>query len=71
MPEHVVRRARGYLATLESQQLEATQSPQAQLPLGPANEEEGDELRDALDALDPDSMTPLQALNELYRLKKL
>ena len=71
VPEHVVRRARGYLATLESQQLESSHSPQAQLPLGPASDDEDDELRDALDALDPDSMTPLQALNELYRLKKL
>ena len=36
VPGHVVRRARNYLATLESHQLALTQSPQAQLPLGAA-----------------------------------
>ena len=71
VPGHVVRRARNYLATLESHQLALTQSPQAQLPLGAAADDTDDELRDALDELDPDSMTPLQALNALYRLKEL
>jgi DNA mismatch repair protein MutS len=72
VPEHVVKRARAYLATLESHQAALTDSPQAQLPLGPAAEEpEADALREAVDALDPDAMTPLQALNALYELKQL
>ena len=52
VPEHVVRRARRYLATLESQQLESSHSPQAQLPLGPASDDEDDALRDALAWMD-------------------
>jgi len=30
-----------------------------------------DELRDALAGIEPDSLTPRQALEELYRLKRL
>jgi DNA mismatch repair protein MutS len=72
VPPHVVKRARAYLATLESHQAALTDSPQAQLPLGPAADEpEADALREALDALDPDAMTPRQALDALYRLKDL
>ncbi len=71
VPRHVVQRARDYLASLESHQLELAQSPQAQLPLVPAADDRDGELRDALEELDPDSMTPLQALNALYELKKL
>ncbi|MDH3865247.1 MAG: DNA mismatch repair protein MutS, partial [Gammaproteobacteria bacterium] len=71
VPRHVVQRARDYLATLESHQVALTQSPQAQLPLGPAADDEDDGLRDALEELDPDAMTPLQALEALYKLKDL
>ena len=71
VPRHVVQRARDYLATLESQQAAVSRSPQAQLPLGPAEEPASDALREALEALDPDSMTPREALAALYRLKDL
>ena len=71
VPKHVVQRARDYLATLESNQTALTQSPQAQLPLGRAGEPPTDTLRDALDELDPDAMTPRQALEALYKLKDL
>ena len=71
VPGHVVQRARDYLAALESHQQALTQSPQAQLPLGPAEAPRADELRDALEELDPDSMTPRQALEALYKLKDL
>jgi DNA mismatch repair protein MutS len=71
VPKHVVSRARDYLATLEAQQAVLSHSPQAQLPLVRADEPARDTLRDALDELDPDAMTPLQALNALYELKKL
>ena len=71
VPRHVVRRARDYLATLESHQLALTRTPQAQLPLGPAEEPETNALREALDELDPDSLTPREALAALYRLKDL
>ena len=71
VPRHVVKRARNYLATIETHQAALAQSPQAQLPLGRASEPAADALRDALDALEPDSLTPRQALEALYRLKDL
>ncbi len=71
VPGHVVQRARDYLATLESHQLALTQGPQAQLPLGPADATGEDLLREALAELDPDAMTPRQALAALYRLRDL
>ena len=71
VPQDVIRRAQAYLATLESQQAVQAQSPQAQLPLGPSAEAEPDALRDALADVDPDSMTPRQALDAIYKLKHL
>ncbi len=71
VPRQVVQRAREYLDALETHQPALTQSPQGQLPLGPAEEPQADALRDALDELDPDSMTPRQALDALYELAKL
>jgi DNA mismatch repair protein MutS len=71
VPRHVVKRARNYLATLETQQAAVSRSPQGQLPLGPAEEPASDALRDALGTLDPDAMTPRAALEALYRLKDL
>jgi DNA mismatch repair protein MutS len=41
------------------------------LPLGTAEESRSDALGEALDELDPDSMTPRQALEALYKLKDL
>ena len=71
VPRHVVQRARDYLSSLESHQLALAQSPQAQLPLRPAEEPQADAVRDALDELDPDAMTPREALEALYKLKDL
>ena len=71
VPRDVIQRARRYLATLESMQAEQRENPQAQLPLeaniGPA----GGALKEAIDDLDPDSMTPREALAALYNLKDL
>ena len=71
VPPDVIRRARAYLATLESQQALHSSDPQVQLPLGPASDDSGDALREAVDDLDPDAMTPRQALDALYRLKDM
>jgi len=68
VPRPVIRRAKSYLTTLEThQQLD---HPQTQLPFTSAVEPESDDLRDELDAIDPDEMTPRQALAALYQLKK-
>jgi DNA mismatch repair protein MutS len=70
VPGPVIRRARKYLHSLEqqSQHQRAAQSPQQELSLHPNNPD--DELREALDALNPDDMTPREALDALYALRK-
>ncbi len=72
VPSGVIKRARGYLKTLESQQAAHSQNPQGQLDLSVAEAvPEDNELRDAVDDLDPDSMSPREALDALYKLKDL
>jgi len=80
VPAPVVRRAASLLAALEKQggPLGAAGAPLASLPLFAATptdsapaEPEPDPLADALAALDPDRMTPREALEALYRLKTL
>jgi len=69
VPREVIRRARSYLASLETHA--QSDGPQASLPLMAPMElpPDNDALRDALDELDPDGMTPREALEALYRLK--
>jgi DNA mismatch repair protein MutS len=69
VPKEVIRRARAYLKTLESQRATQGDSPQGQLPLTVEEPAGNDALRDALDDLDPDSLSPREALEALYRLK--
>jgi len=69
VPGAVIRRAKAYLATLETQQ--HSEHPQGQLPLSAGFEAADNVLEDALDEIDPDAMTPRDALDALYRLKKL
>ena len=68
VPNDVIRRAKIYLKTLESQQAELGHNPQGQLNLS-VDEPTNDPIRDAVDALDPDSMSPRDALAALYKLK--
>lgn len=69
VPAAVIRRAKKYLTTLEAQQV--YEHPQTQLPLSAPPIPEANPLADALDDIDPDKMTPRQALDALYSLKKL
>ncbi|MDY0963549.1 DNA mismatch repair protein MutS [Massilia sp. CFBP9026] len=84
VPQPVIKAARKHLARLEAQALDAT--PQRDLFAAPLAEEEigeapapafaqaeaqDDGLRDALDAIDPDTLTPREALERLYELKRL
>jgi DNA mismatch repair protein MutS len=71
VPKEVIRRAQSYLKTLESLQAVHVDSPQGQLAFTAEEPEIDDALRDALDELDPDAMTPREALAALYRLKDL
>ena len=75
MPRKVVKRAKTLLSRLERH---AAAYPTAQLnlfarPAPPEEEpeESGDRLREALSELDPDAMSPRDALEALYRLREL
>ncbi len=72
LPKPVIEQARGYLAALEQNRAEmpvATKaSPTNQLPLF-ANKPSA--IDEALRGVDPDSLTPREALDLLYKLKKL
>ena len=70
VPGEVIQRARLYLESLEEHQ-RATM-PQRQLPLGaPADESTPDPAIEELRGLDPDALSPKDALATLYRLKEL
>jgi len=71
VPNDVIRRAKVYLKTLESQQSAQADNPQGQLDLSVGDPAEHDPIREAVDALDPDAMSPRQALAALYKLKDL
>jgi DNA mismatch repair protein MutS len=71
VPPAVIRRARAYLAGLESLQPAREAGPQAQLPLAAPRREEPDPVHEALVEIDPDSLSPREALELLYRLKDL
>ncbi|WP_051202088.1 DNA mismatch repair protein MutS [Ferrimonas senticii] len=70
VPVEVVRSARQRLALLEAneqgQRQDLTAMPQGQLPLLP----EPHPVVESLSAIDPDSLTPRQALDLLYQLKQ-
>jgi DNA mismatch repair protein MutS len=72
VPPKVITSARKYLRELE-QRSAATHAPKAQqeLLLMPPAEPEDSVVLDALEELDPDAMSPKQALEALYRLKQL
>ena len=69
VPPVVIRRAKIYLASLETHQ--TADHPQSRLPLELPPPAEVDRLGETLDAADPDGMTPREALDLLYRLKAL
>ncbi|SFM03059.1 DNA mismatch repair protein MutS [Rugamonas rubra] len=83
VPQGVIKAARKHLARLEAQALDAT--PQLDLFAMPAADADDeavaapaaaanpafDELLDALGELDPDALTPREALAQLYELKRL
>ncbi len=70
IPGPIIRRARNYLHTLEqhSQHQRTVASPQQELAFDAT--EPDDELRNALDALNPDDLSPREALEALYELRK-
>ncbi|MDH4274963.1 MAG: DNA mismatch repair protein MutS, partial [Gammaproteobacteria bacterium] len=73
IPGNVIQRARERLHELESANLQKQNSPQAELPLfaPPPAPLPDAPLREALALIDPDRLTPREALNALYQLKEL
>ncbi|MGZ5201445.1 MAG: DNA mismatch repair protein MutS [Telluria sp.] len=85
VPPAVIRAARRHLARLEAQAVDGTAQldlfapapcadptdDAAPLAAAPAHQPEHDRLRELLDAIDPDALTPREALERLYDLKRL
>ena len=74
IPQDVIARAREVLHTLEnSPGAGMSEPPSAQIGLFDAADDAplGEEVLQALDAIDPDSLSPREALEALYRLKSL
>ncbi len=80
VPQPVIRAARRHLATLEAHSVQST--PQFDLFAGAVDEAEpadsaapmdrtNSEVMDELAVIDPDALSPREALDALYRLKKL
>ncbi|MEM6513709.1 MAG: DNA mismatch repair protein MutS [Pseudomonadota bacterium] len=69
VPKPVIRRASDYLKALEAEQRQ--EGAQAQLDLVVSEPPVNDALQDAVDELDPDALSPRDALDALYRLKNL
>ena len=70
VPRAVIQRAKSYLESLESMQLAHTDSPQGSLPLTMSSAvTEPDRIRELLDDIDPDTLSPREALELLYKLK--
>ena len=71
IPKDVVRAARRHLGELEQQLRAPSDQPDLFSTPAPAEPPADDALRDALDAITPDELSPREALEALYRLKKL
>ena len=71
VPKTVIRQARKYLEALEMQSLQRGGQDDLFLNEKKQEEPEADALREALQGVNPDELTPREALELLYRLKKL
>ncbi|MDJ0748587.1 MAG: DNA mismatch repair protein MutS [Woeseiaceae bacterium] len=71
VPKRVIRRARAYLEHLEEQRARAEGALQQGFDFSAPEPARDDALQEAVAGLDPDSMTPREALDALYELKTL
>ncbi len=77
VPKHVIRTARRYLQMLEDASLLSHHGRGGQTDLfvsgheQPEPEPAAEPLREAMDQVNPDDLSPREALELLYRLKKL
>jgi DNA mismatch repair protein MutS len=72
VPKTVIKKARQRLLELEASAQQHAEQQQSQLPLFniPAEPRESSEVEALLEKIDPDELTPRQALEQLYRLKE-
>jgi DNA mismatch repair protein MutS len=70
IPKDVVRAARKHLAELEKQLRPQSAQP-GLFEAAPLEPREQDALRDALESIKPDELSPKEALEALYRLKSI
>ncbi len=71
VPKPVIRQAKKYLEMLEQQSLQRGGQDDLFLNERKQEEPETDALRETLQGVNPDDLTPREALELLYRLKKL
>jgi DNA mismatch repair protein MutS len=71
VPSEVIDKARAYMAELEAPHAASAQHPQTELPLTAPAREPADAVREALGQVDPDRLSPKDALELIYRLKQL
>ena len=72
VPQAVIKRARKRLAELEQAAHQHAEQDMAQLSFSLMTEESpGNAIMGVLEELEPDDLTPKQALEELYRIKQL
>jgi DNA mismatch repair protein MutS len=69
VPAHVIRQARQRLQELEQHDTAQAMAATPQMPLFQSSGEQP--LSDALDTIDPDNLTPREALQTLYILKEM
>lgn len=70
LPESLIKRASEILSVYESKETKRDIKIQESLPLDLVTKNENDELINKLKAVDPLNMTPMEAINLLYELKK-
>ena len=71
VPKPVIRQARKYLELLEEAAVSRGGQDDLFSKTKPIEPEPPDALREALGGVNPDELTPREALEILYRLKKL
>jgi DNA mismatch repair protein MutS len=71
VPKPVIRQAKKYLEMLEEKSLREGGQEDLFMKKQQEQEPQTDPLRDALQAVNPDELTPREALELVYRLKKL
>jgi DNA mismatch repair protein MutS len=69
VPAHVIRQARKRLQELEQNETAEALAATPQMPLFQSSEEQP--LREALESIDPDNLTPREAQQTLYLLKEM